>query len=292
VITLVTHHNCLDGATCAVLGVAAGMEPAFVYPDGALAYLNGLPEDRRAVLADVSFPLDAYEQVQSRLIQVIDHHQSAWPLRDKPRVLLDLTHCASTLLYGWLTDTGRLQPDPHWLPLLKPVEDYDLWRPDHRVGHDLNRLFHDLGWEWFRDKYAHGFVPLTPSEESRLQELIQVEHAFVARNLARAERFQAGRWHLAVVVLDGEGAVNEVAHSLLTQGLDGVIMIKPDGRLSSRTTDALDAARLMETGFHGGGHPRAAGGRLPADVDPAGDHATHWVKTRTREVLASLDRSD
>jgi oligoribonuclease NrnB/cAMP/cGMP phosphodiesterase (DHH superfamily) len=283
VVQLVTHQHCLDGATCGVLGLAAGMDPHFVYPDGALAYLESLPPEQEVVLADVSFARDAYESQASRLVALIDHHQSALPLEGLPRVHLYLDHCASTLLYRWLTETGRLTPDPRWVPLLQAVDDYDLWRPDHAAGQDLNRLLHALGWEWFRDKYHRGFVPLTSGEAERLRAVVDEEQEFVSRHLDRVERFDAHGYALAAVELDGEGAVNEIAHQLLEDGLDAVLMVKPDGRLSSRSTRRLDVARLMEAGFRGGGHPRAAGGRLPQDVQ---EGRVAWVIEQARRVLA------
>jgi oligoribonuclease NrnB/cAMP/cGMP phosphodiesterase (DHH superfamily) len=272
----------LDGAACAVLGLAAGLEPHFVYPDGALAYLQSIAKDQPVVLADVSVREDAYAAEAERVVALIDHHQSALGLSGMPRVHIDLSHAASTLLYQWLTTTGRLPPDPHWERLLAPVEDHDLWRPEHREGQDLNRLLHTLGWEWFRDKYRDGFVPLTAAERERLEAVVREEEAFVRRHLERAEHFTAGHHPMAVVVLDSEGAVNEVAHELLTAGAHAAILVKPDGRLSVRSTDALDAARLMEAGFQGGGHPRAAGGRLAED---ARANAVEWITRRTREVI-------
>lgn len=266
-IRLVTHYNCLDGATCGVLGVAAGMVPAFVYPDGALAYLKALAPEIPVVLADVSFPRTAYDTEAPRLVQLIDHHQTALPLRGLPRVRIEMEHCGSTLLYRWLTETGYLTRDRAWEPLLAAVDDYDLWRPEHKVGQDLNRLFHDLGWEWYRDKYLKGWAELTEEETDRLRLLVTEEEAFVHRHLSeRTETFQAGSHPMALVILDGEGAVNEIAHQLLEEGAHGVVMLKLDGRLSIRSTPALDAARLMEEGFSGGGHPRAAGGRLPSAI--------------------------
>lgn len=270
-LTLVTHDHCLDGATCAVLGLAAGMLPAFVYPDGAAAFLATLPPDRPVVLADISFPAEVYPRESHRLVALIDHHQSALPLADLPHVHIDQRHCASTLLYGWLTETGRLPPDEaRWRPLLAPVDDYDLWRPHHEAGQALNRLLTARGFSWFRDKYRDGYRPLTPDEQAELHKLETEEAAFIARYRAKAQVVSAGVHRLAVVKLDDEGAVNELAHALLRDlSADGVVAIKADGRLSCRTTPPLDAARLMEAGFSGGGHPRAAGGRLPAGVTPA-----------------------
>jgi oligoribonuclease NrnB/cAMP/cGMP phosphodiesterase (DHH superfamily) len=284
-ITLVTHDRCLDGATCAVVGMAAGLVPTFVYPDGAAALLASLPSDRRVVLADVSFAPDVYQKEAHRLVALIDHHQSARPLGGLPRVHIDQRHCASTLLYEWLTATGRLEADDaRWRPLLNPVDDYDLWRPDHAAGQGLNRLLMEKGFDWFRGKYRDGYAPLTQDEEALLHELVDREHNFIARYAPRAEAFSAGPHRLMVVRLEEEGAVNELSHTLLTDhGADAVIVIKPDGRLSCRSTPAIDAARLMEQAFQGGGHPRAAGGRLKAGLDP--EDGVRWVAA---EAVAAI----
>lgn len=285
-VTLVTHERCLDGATCGVLGLAAGMQPAFVYPDGVEAYLAPLPEDQEVVLADVSLSREAYRRYLPRIVALIDHHQSALGLAGEPRAVIDMGSCASTLLYRWLVGTGRLADNPRWPPLLTAVNAYDLWLPDHAEGQDLNRLLHALGWDWYREKYRDGYQPLTVDEQARLDVIRREEAAFVARHVARADRFQAAGYTLAVVELDSEGAVNEVAQTLLQDGLSGVIVLKPDGRLSVRTTAQIDAARLMEQGFQGGGHPRAAGGRLPANrpEDPV-----RWIKEQVAAVLSRAD---
>jgi hypothetical protein len=282
---LVTHDHCLDGAACGVLGQAAGFEVAFVYPDGAAAYLADLDPNRPVVLADVSFARPVYDREEHRLVALLDHHQSALTLSGLPRVHLDLNKCGSTLLYAWLTDTGRLAASRAWDQLLQPIEDYDLWRADHRLGERLNRLFHALGWDWFQSKYAAGWTPLTDQEEQQLTALEEAERAFVARQVQAARRFQAGPFHLAVVSLDEEGAVNEVAHALIADGHDAVFIVKPDGRLSCRSTDAVDAARLMEEGFAGGGHRRAAGGRLPPESGWPGPEAVPWLIRRLQTLL-------
>jgi oligoribonuclease NrnB/cAMP/cGMP phosphodiesterase (DHH superfamily) len=284
---LITHEHCLDGATCAVVGMAAGLEPAFVYPDRVQDYLDGIPSDRAVILADVSLPLPQYRKEQARIVAIVDHHQSALPLKDEPRVQLDLVHAGSMGLYRWLVKNGRLAPDPRWEPLLAAVEDYDLWRADHKAGERLNRLLHDRGFAWFSEKFRDGFQPLTPEEEERLQVLEEEEAVFIARQLEHREDFTAGRHRCAVVVVDGEGAINEVAHRLLQAGSDAVFLIKPDGRISCRTTPAVDAARLMEEGFAGGGHPRAAGGRIPPEGGEIGPEAQAWLIGRAQSILAA-----
>lgn len=284
-VRLITHDHCLDGATCGVLGLAAGMDPSFVYPDGAEAYLRTLPDDEPVVLADISFPVNVYQSQAHRLVALIDHHQSALPLQGLARVHLSMDYCASTLLYRWLLETEQLSADDAWAPLLQAVNAYDLWLSDHQAGQNLNRLFHDLGWAWFRDKFAHGWTDLTAEEQERLTRLLEEEQIFVRRHVEQARHFQAAGHPLAIVTLESEGAVNEVAQTLLLGGTDGVWMIKPDGRISCRTTTVLDAAKIMEAGFEGGGHPRAAGGRLPSSVSDSPE-AADWVISRLRQILS------
>ncbi len=282
---LITHEHCLDGATCAVLGLAAGLEPAFVYPDRVEAYLDGMASDRPVILADVALPLAGYRKAQDRILAIVDHHQSSLPLQGEPRVHLDLSRCGSTGLYHFLVDTGRLTADARWDPLLRAVDDYDLWRPEHKDGEQLNRLFHDRGFAWYREKYRTGFEPLTAEERERLAVLEQEEALFVARQIERAVDFTAGGHPCAVVVVDGEGAMNEVAHALLQGGRHAVLLIKPDGRISCRTTPEVDAAQLMEEGFAGGGHPRAAGGRIAPEGGTIGPDAQQWLIARTQAIL-------
>jgi len=282
---LITHERCLDGAACAVVGMAAGFDVAFVYPDRVQDYLDGLAADRPVVLADVALPKAGYEKEKHRVIAIVDHHQSTLPLQGEAGVHLDLAHAGSMGLYRWLVDTGRLLADDRWMPLLRAVEDYDLWRPERREGERLNRLFHDKGFSWFREKYRAGFQPLTAEEEARLKVLEAEEARFVARQLERAVDFTAGGHPCTVVFVDGEGALNEVAHALLAGGRDAAFLIKPDGRISCRTTSAVDAAWLMEEGFSGGGHPRAAGGRIAPEGGAVGPEAQAWLIARAKAVL-------
>ncbi len=268
-----------------MLGLAAGLEPAFVYPDRVEAYLDGMDADRPVILADVALPLSRYQREEARIVAIVDHHQSSLPLQGQLRVHLDLSRCGSTALYQFLVETGRLEASSRWDPLLQAVDDYDLWRPDHRDGEQLNRLFHDRGFTWYREKFAHGFEPLTAEDRERLAALEREEALFVARQIEHAVDFTAGGHPCAVVVVDGEGAMNEVAHALLLGGRHAVLLIKPDGRISCRTTTEVDAARLMEEGFAGGGHPRAAGGRIAPEAGAIGPDAQRWLIARTQAIL-------
>lgn len=265
---LITHQDCLDGATAALVGLNAGLVPRFVEPDGALAALKSLPAEsaRPVYLADVSLKPEELAEWDADVGHILDHHQSALPLAGHPRVTIDLGRSGAHLMYDFATEQGWIRPTPAWDRLVAAVEDYDLWRPFHSAGQNLGRLFRDLGFEWFRTRFAGGWTPYTPSEASRLAEIVASEREFIARELSRQRRLSVGGLVLVGILLDADGPTNELAHRLLEDGADLVVMVKPDGRISARSGPRIDVARLTADLWGGGGHRRAAGGRLPGDV--------------------------
>ncbi len=266
---LVTHENCLDGATAALVGEASGLQPIFVEPDRVDAGLSQIPDDRPIYLADVSLRPEIWPQWRSRITFVLDHHQSALHLKEEPNTTIDLSHSGAWLMYAFSVQQGWLSPHPNWDRLCRAVERYDLWRPQHDFGQDLNRLFHALGYAWYQQKFRAGYRPFTPDEGEKLAQLINEERAFVMRHLRQAIRYQGDLpYPIYSVTLDDEGPVNVVSHTLIEQGAAMVLTLKPDNRLSARSDSRIDVARLMEALFQGGGHPRAAGGRLGASDRP------------------------
>ncbi|PSR31990.1 MAG: phosphoesterase [Sulfobacillus benefaciens] len=264
---LITHQHCLDGATAAVVGISCGLTPIFCEPDRVVSTLESLlPEPGPVYLADVSIPSQHWERLRKSVTYLLDHHQSALPLQGDIKTTIDLRRCGSHLMYDYALGQGWLQPTPQWHRLIHAVERYDLWQPDHGEGQNLNRLFYAKGFPWFQQRFVWGWTPYVPSEGEELAVLIREEQEFVNHHLQRAELLYAGSYRIAGVFLEAEGPVNEVAHALLSQDVDLVLFLKPDGRVSARSSPKIDAARFMERQFAGGGHARAAGGRLPSDV--------------------------
>jgi len=260
---LITHDRCLDGATAALLAEAANLHPLFVEPDRVVPAIAGLSSDHPVYLADVSIPLADWDTYGERITWLLDHHQSALRLSTKPRVTIDLSRSGAHLWYDFVVEQGWVKPSPGWQRLVYAVERYDLWKPRHADGENLNRLFHANGWDWYRHRFSAGWVPYTPAEADQLAHLIAEERAFVARHVKEAEwRSLPDGLRLAGVVLESEGPVNQVSHQLIERGADLVLTIKPDGRISARSSSRVDAAKVMEKNFQGGGHARAAGGRL------------------------------
>lgn len=285
---LITHQDCLDGATAALVGIASGLSPVFCEPDRVVDAINALTEPGPVYLADVSLRLPDWDRYRDKIAWLLDHHQSALNLAGQPRVTIDQSRSGAHLMYDFAVSQRWLSPHPNWRRLVLTVQRYDLWQPHHGLGQNLNRLFHKLGWEWYRTRFARGWVPYTSQEGAELAKILLEERQFIARHVARARRRQLDGHGLtlAAVALDEDGSVNEICHTLLQDGAQLVLVVKPDGRLSARSGERIDAAQLMERAFAGGGHARAAGGRLPADWSAEDDNILDALLQRAADHLS------
>ena len=265
---LITHDNCLDGATAGLVGEASGLTPIFVEPDRVVAGLDQITDNRPIYLADVSLKPEDWTSYSQRIRYVLDHHQSALKLQGEPNVLIDQARSGAHLMYDYAVLQGWIMPTPAWERLCLGVERYDLWKPRHEWGQNINRLFHHLGYDWYRERFGLGFQPYNCQEGKVLSQVIIEEERFIQAHLKTAIRYD---YHLPYplygVRLQDEGPTNNICHTLIERGAALVLVVKPDKRLSARSDARVDAARLMEDLFQGGGHARAAGGRLNPDED-------------------------
>ncbi|MBX5468067.1 MAG: phosphoesterase [Firmicutes bacterium] len=284
---LVTHQDCLDGATAALIGRAVGLEVRFVEPDRVAPAVAAAPAGVPLFLADVSLSPADWAAWQQRVSWLLDHHQTALTLAGRPRVTIDLARSGARLMYDFACAQGWLRPSPAWERLVNAVQRYDLWQPRHEAGQNLNRMFRRHGLDWYLERFQSGWTPWTADEGDELAAIVRGEGAFIVQALGRRRHRRAAGYGLVGLYLPEEGPINEVAHRLLAQGEDLVIFIKSDGRLSARSSTRLDAARLMETLFSGGGHARAAGGRLTSDLTP-GDAATDAVLDAVAAYLVKV----
>lgn len=266
---LVTHENCLDGATAALIGLATGLEVVFVEPDRVPDGLAQISVDQLAYLADVSLKRGDWARWGGRVAFLLDHHQSALELVGLPNVLIDQSRSGAQLMYDYAKDHAWIPPSPSWDRLCRQVQQYDLWQPQHDFGQNLNRLFHHLGFSWYRDRFGAGWTPFTRDEGDLLAHLIDAESQFVKHHVTTAIRYQKRLpFPIYGVELEDDGPVNLICHTLIERGAGLVLVLKPDRRLSVRSDGRVNAAQLMETLYHGGGHARAAGGRLTDDRTP------------------------
>ncbi|PSR20032.1 MAG: phosphoesterase [Sulfobacillus acidophilus] len=276
---LITHKNCLDGATAALVAQQCGLTPVFVEPDQAEQALLAIADSNPIYFADVSLKRSSWRQWQNRITYILDHHQSALPLCGLPGVTIDQSRSGGHLMYDFAVLEMGMKPTASWNRLCLAVERYDLWKPGHGEGEDLNRLFHRLGYEWYARRFGSGFVPFTSAEADLLAQLVREEARLVRTHLANAVPYQKRlSYPLYALQLADEGLLNAISHTLIEQGAGLVLVVKPDGRVSVRTDNRVDAAALMEALFAGGGHARAAGGRLSSS------HATDLL-----DLLQSIE---
>ncbi len=277
---LITHKNCLDGATAAAVAKQCGLASIFVEPDRVVEDgLSKITDHQAVYLADVSLKPEQYAEFGNRIEWLLDHHQSANPLKAFPHVTIDMSISGAHLFYNFALARGWMKPTEAWDRLIRAVERYDLWQPMHGEGQNLNRLFHHEGYAWYASRFSRGWSPYTKAEQDHLAALIAEERQFVRQHLAQAIRV-SDPLPLAAVTLNTEGSVNEVAHQLLQSGSSLVIFLKQDGRLSVRSDTRINAAALMEAIFHGGGHARAAGGRI--------DHQGPYQPSEVHDVLRQI----
>lgn len=265
---LITHERCLDGASAALVGYAAGLTVRFVEPDRVSQALEDIGEGEPIFLADVSLNPHDWKIWRHRITFVLDHHQSAQHLVGEPNAHIDLSLSGGPLFYRFAQEKGWLTPTPRWDRLMDAVRAYDLWKPMHDFGEDLNRLFHHLGFEWYLRRFSQGWVPFNAEEGALLAEIVRDDAELMRRQLRLAVRYQETLpYPIFGIELEHDGPINRVSHALLADGGALVLSRKPDKRLSCRTDARIDAAQVMHDLFSGGGHARAAGGRLKDD-DP------------------------
>ena len=258
---LITHKNCLDGSTAALIAQNSGLTPIFVEPDRALEAVREIPSESAVYLADVSLRPEEYSLVNLRITKILDHHQSALGISHHDKVVIDMGKSGSHLFYDFACGQHWIFPSAPWERLIRAVECYDLWKPCREPGQNLNRLFQSLGHSWYKNRFAGGWTFYTPDEQTLLADLIVQETQYREEQLARAVKVLVP-FPIVAIPLTREGPTNEMAHYLLSQDIALVILLKPDGRISARSDGRINTAELMERLFHGGGHARAAGGRL------------------------------
>jgi hypothetical protein len=280
---LITHDNCLDGATAALLWGKAFPEAPVRYTEpstvGAAvrAALDEL-KPQSVWLVDLSLPVEELDALPVP-VRVVDHHETARPLAGRPGVIWSLDRCGAYLLWQELLAQGH--PLEGYRSLVTWVDDRDRWLRQDPIADRLAALFGALGRPWYLQRFRQppeGTPPFTAEEEAILQHLSERAERRRRRALEHAVRFtdDAGR-QVAGSFADGD--TSELGNLLASQeGVDYALIYNPSTQAASlRGTGKVNLAELAER-LGGGGHANAAGFVPP---DPA---------ALTRDLLVSLLR--
>lgn len=216
-------------------------------------------------LIDIVYPPEVMAQLKrkNRLV-VIDHHKSA---RESAAIAhearYDLSHSGATLAWQ------HFHPGKRAPRLLLHVEDMDLWKfalPGTREimasAESVPRNFRT----WSKLEREVGAVAGRAKHRARGKVILAYQKTLIDQIARSAEEgaFEGHRARIAnTPVLD-----SEVAHALLSREFPvAIIWRRTSGRIrvSLRSLPAVDVSVLAER-YGGGGHPQAAGFKLPPDA--------------------------
>ena len=280
---LLSHGNCLDGVTAAIVTTRAlgkeGLGIAYAQPNQVKEFLawlaaQGSGSGRTLMVADLSLQkpdLDAIVDAIGTLrrsgwsIQWRDHHHKQWEglaldrLREHLVVLTvndDATESGATLQQQAIAAN-----DPFAKRLAETVRDRDLWWNKTPDSETLEFALADLGPKAFAAAYtgADAESPaVLPALASAAQRERDRQASIRDRILAGTRRYRNGE----VAVVYGALPKNTGLHELLERGARIAINVRPNGKVSLRSRKDTAICHLVAQKFDGGGHPNASGADL------------------------------
>jgi oligoribonuclease NrnB/cAMP/cGMP phosphodiesterase (DHH superfamily) len=178
---LMTHKACQDGSACALLFLAAGgkkenihfCNPAHVETDAMLYELIHDTDDSDIWMVDLSISKEMADSIRDTVhecrIEIIDHHNSAIPLKEYYFCQIDENNsqCGSMLFYNWLfglsgSGHGELRK---YKELVTLTDDIDRWKHNYPESGQLAVLHKILGQELFIERFKKNpGVDLTDQE--------------------------------------------------------------------------------------------------------------------------------
>ena len=276
------HGNCADGFGAAwVFSRHAGED--FDFHPG--VYQNTPPEveGRDVYLADFSYKREVMEDIlaKARSVTLIDHHKTALddlaPIMGRMRCHCGLDHSGAMLAWQFI----RGDDDPP--PLLRHIEDRDLWRfaLPHTREIQANVFSHPYDFAVWDGLMAAPVDQLVAEgkaiERKHFKDIAELVGAFKHRR-------NIGGYNVPVSNLPY--TLTSDAGHLMADGepFAACYWDTPDGRVYSlRSTDAgIDVSEIAKQ-YGGGGHRNASGFRVPYFHELAGAPIGGAVDGRGRE---------
>ena len=280
---LVTHKNCMDGTTCALLFLAAGgkrenihfTNPTHSESDELVRDLIG---DKDILLVDVSMSEKLANTIQTSVfdisIEVIDHHASAMPLKMYSFCHIDEKNesCGSKLFYDWLLSNttenhGRIRK---YKGLVNLVDDIDRWVNQYPESRQLANLHKQIGSQLFFERFLKNPDTELNPKEIYLLEMYDKKQEIDIRNKKKGLRIVTLRLGKDiykfgfVVCSSGEDPSvlgNDICEDMQLE-VDVAVLISGDGISFRRNRNCnLDLSKFSSV-FSGGGHKAAAGCQL------------------------------
>jgi len=129
---LITHANCSDGTTCALLAKdycndrGVDLKIIFAKYGNEESIINDIPANSNVVFADFTMSLESMNRVEelTNSLVVLDHHKTAEAvLKNKNYAIFNMDKCGAMLIHDWLYGLDKCTPK-----LVDYVCDRDLWK--------------------------------------------------------------------------------------------------------------------------------------------------------------------
>ena len=284
------HKNCMDGFT-------AGWAFWRFHPQAEVLPLqygqDHIPVDEGDVVyfVDVtpSVPLMKSLLKKAAKVVVIDHHETVRDALneiedDKLELIFDMNKCGSRLVWDYCQEEFTLHEAVP--PLIQYIEDRDLWRWELPMSKELSAaLFLEARtfehWEYLRTEWEELVEPLSDIGIA----LLTAQAGYVERMRRHAYILPNPQGEGVIAVVNAPMAhISEVLHEMQKEVVEvkedgsavqpqlaiswsmletGEILFGIRGDIDSTRVHAGDFAKV----YGGGGHPNAAGFKLPAGSD-------------------------
>lgn len=186
--------------------------------------------------------------------------------------------CGTSLLYSYLINNGYIQRDETITDLVEKIRRYDTWewttKYNDEQARDLSSLLHLVGIEEFVERFSTNLdYRLTDSEAF----LVKMERArtdsYIKSKLKHVviratDKFPGKLYRIAMIFAEQYASELGNAIALANPEVDFVMVINPHGSVSYRTVkEDVHVGKIAES-LGGGGHAKAAGSAMPADLLP------------------------
>ncbi|GHI00929.1 DHH family phosphoesterase [Neobacillus kokaensis] len=215
-------------------------------------------------------------------IQVIDHHVTAMHFNEydwgivKPEYENGKKTCATSLFYDYLIEQGKITRNQTLEEFIDLVRQYDTWEWDETnnlAAKRLNDLFYIINREQFEEEMIKRITENTGSFTFTDTEtmILDIEEKKIQRYIQSKSRqmIQTFFGDLCIGIVHAEQHLSELGNALnnLNPHLDMIALLNVGTKkIGFRTIhDEINVADFAKR-FGGGGHPKASGADLTAEV--------------------------
>ncbi len=284
-VLVVSHGNCLDGVTSAVIAQRVlgpdRVGVAYAQPDRMLDTLRFFSRfdgnGRTFMVADLSLNPDQYDGIVNACramaekgwrLEWRDHHHKQWEGLDLDRLRRHVNVLTvnddGTESGASLQQKALAEGDDLLAALADKVRDRDCWINEDPDGATLEMAMSRMGARGFAKHLLTTKEPVDDSVRKAAAEQERIQQRAGDKILRHARHFTAPNGR-KIAVAYGWLPKNVGLHRLIEEGADVAINVRPNARMSIRSRKGCDVSHLIARRFSGGGHPNASGGNLQLD---------------------------